>query len=86
VTGGLGVTLIPQSAVPVEAARSRLGLAQFAAPRPGRRIGLVFRPSSGRDEPYRQLAAMIGKLISQEHQVRPATTKPKRGPYLKVGG
>src|SRR5208283_5159737 len=56
VTGGLGVTLIPQSAVPVEAARSGLGLAQFAAPRPGRRIGLVFRSSSGRDESYRQLA------------------------------
>ncbi|OBI86820.1 hydrogen peroxide-inducible genes activator [Mycobacterium sp. 1245805.9] len=71
VTGGLGVTLIPQSAVPVEAARSRLGLAQFAAPRPGRRIGLVFRSSSGRDESYRQLAAMIAKLIGQEHQVRP---------------
>jgi LysR family hydrogen peroxide-inducible transcriptional activator len=71
VSGGLGVTLIPQSAVPVEAARSRLGLAQFAAPRPGRRIGLVFRSSSGRDESYRQLAAMIGELISAEHQVRP---------------
>ncbi len=71
VTGGLGVTLIPQSAVPVEAARSRLGLAQFAAPRPGRRIGLVFRSSSGRDESYRQLATMIGALVAQEHQVRP---------------
>jgi LysR family transcriptional regulator, hydrogen peroxide-inducible genes activator len=71
VTGGLGVTLIPQSAVPVEAARSRLGLAQFATPRPGRRIGLVFRSSSGRDESYRQLAATIGKLIGAEHQVRP---------------
>lgn len=71
VTGGLGVTLIPQSAVPVEAARSRLGLAQFAAPRPGRRIGLVFRSSSGRDESYRQLAATLGKLIGQEHDVRP---------------
>ena len=71
VSGGLGVTLIPQSAVPVEAARSRLGLAQFAAPRPGRRIGLVFRSSSGKDESYRQLAAMIGELIGAEHQVRP---------------
>jgi LysR family hydrogen peroxide-inducible transcriptional activator len=71
VSGGLGVTLIPQSAVPVEAARSRLGLAQFAAPRPGRRIGLVFRSSSGRDESYRELAAMIGALIGAEHQVRP---------------
>jgi LysR family transcriptional regulator, hydrogen peroxide-inducible genes activator len=71
VTGGLGVTLIPQTAVPVESARSRLGLAQFAPPRPGRRIGLVFRSTSGRDEAYRRLAALIGKLISQEHRVRP---------------
>ncbi|OBG43690.1 LysR family transcriptional regulator [Mycobacterium alsense] len=72
VTGGLGVTLIPQSAVPVESARSRLGLAQFAAPRPGRRIGLVFRSSSGRDEAYRRLAETVGTLIAEEHQVRPA--------------
>ncbi|GFG95962.1 hydrogen peroxide-inducible genes activator [Mycobacterium timonense] len=70
VTGGLGVTLIPQSAVPVEASRSRLGLAQFAAPRPGRRIGLVYRSSSGRDESYRQLAGLVGKLISSQHPVR----------------
>ncbi len=65
VTGGLGVTLIPQSAVPVEASRSR-----FAAPRPGRRIGLVFRSSSGRDDSYRELAGLIGELISSQHQVR----------------
>lgn len=71
VSGGLGVTLIPQTAVPVEAARSRVELAHFAAPRPGRRIGLVFRSSSGRDEPYRQLAGLIGELVGQEHQVRP---------------
>jgi LysR family transcriptional regulator, hydrogen peroxide-inducible genes activator len=71
VAGGLGATLIPQSAAPVEAARSRLGLAEFAAPRPGRRVGLVFRSSSGRDEPYRRLAAMIGELVSAEQKVRP---------------
>ncbi|MDT5116173.1 MAG: LysR family transcriptional regulator, hydrogen peroxide-inducible s activator [Mycobacterium sp.] len=70
VTGGLGVTLIPQSAAPVEAARSQLGLAQFAAPRPGRRIGLVFRSTSGRDESYRRLAGIIGESISSEQQVR----------------
>ena len=70
VTGGLGVTLIPQSAAPVEAARSQLGLARFAAPRPGRRIGLVFRSSSGRDESYRRLAGIIGESISGEHEVR----------------
>jgi LysR family hydrogen peroxide-inducible transcriptional activator len=70
VTGGLGVTLIPQSAAPVEAARSQLGLAQFAAPRPGRRIGLVFRSTSGRDESYRRLAGIIGESINSEQQVR----------------
>jgi LysR family transcriptional regulator, hydrogen peroxide-inducible genes activator len=72
VTGGLGVTLIPQSAVPVEAARSRLELAYFATPRPGRRIGLVFRSSSDREAPYRQLAQLIGLLVGTDQQVRPA--------------
>ncbi|MGA7133533.1 MAG: hydrogen peroxide-inducible genes activator [Mycobacterium sp.] len=71
VTGGLGVTLIPQSAVPVETARSRLELAYFAVPRPGRRIGLVFRSSSGREGPYRQLAGLIGELLAGDQQVHP---------------
>jgi len=71
VAGGLGATLIPRSAAPVEAARSRLGLAEFAAPRPGRRVGLVFRSSSGRDESYRRLAAIIAELISAAQKVRP---------------
>ncbi|CAM3016751.1 hydrogen peroxide-inducible genes activator [Mycobacterium intermedium] len=73
VSGGLGVTLIPESAVAVETARSGVGLAYFAAPRPGRRIGLVFRSSSGRDEAYRRLAEIIGELVSGEQQVRLVT-------------
>ncbi|ETB29339.1 transcriptional regulator, partial [Mycobacterium avium subsp. hominissuis 10-4249] len=35
-----------------------------------RRIGLVFRSSSGRDDSYRELAGLIGELISSQHQVR----------------
>jgi LysR family hydrogen peroxide-inducible transcriptional activator len=69
VTGGLGVTLIPQTAVSVEVQRSRLGLAHFAAPRPGRRIGLVFRSSSDRDGPYRRLAGLLGESIGAEQAV-----------------
>lgn len=71
VAGGLGVTLIPQSAVPVETKRSRLDLAYFAVPRPGRRIGLVFRASSGREGPYRQLAGLISELLVADQRVRP---------------
>jgi LysR family hydrogen peroxide-inducible transcriptional activator len=70
VSGGLGVTLIPETAVAVEAARSRVELAHFAAPRPHRRIGLVFRSSSGRDESYRRLAADIGELLVEDQPVR----------------
>ena len=70
VSGGLGATLIPESAVAVEAARSAVGLARFATPRPSRRIGLVFRSSSGRDQSYRQLAAIIGELLSDTQPVR----------------
>ena len=72
VTGGLGVTLIPESAVNVETARSQLELAYFATPRPGRRIGLVLRSSSGREASYRQLAGLIGELLAADKQVRPA--------------
>ncbi|KZS57544.1 LysR family transcriptional regulator [Mycobacterium kansasii] len=70
VAAGLGVTLIPQSAVAVEAARSRVGLAHFDAPRPGRRIGLAYRSSSGRDESYRRLARIIGEVVAAEQPVR----------------
>jgi LysR family transcriptional regulator, hydrogen peroxide-inducible genes activator len=70
VAGGLGVTLIPESAVVVETARSGVALARFAAPRPGRRIGLVFRSASGRDDPYRELARIIEELVAEEHPVR----------------
>lgn len=64
VAGGLGVTLIPETAVAVETARSRVGLARFAAPRPHREIGLVFRSSPARDDSYRRLAGILSELIA----------------------
>ena len=63
------MTLIPQTAVAVEAERNGLALAYFAPPAPGRRIGLVFRSSSGRDESYRRLAGIIGRVVAAGHQV-----------------
>ncbi|MCQ4122240.1 hydrogen peroxide-inducible genes activator [Rhodococcus tibetensis] len=61
VAGGLGVTLVPESAVRVETGRGPLATARFADPAPGRTIGLVFRSSSARAEDYGQLAALFGK-------------------------
>ncbi|WP_228002074.1 hydrogen peroxide-inducible genes activator [Nocardia australiensis] len=59
VAGGLGVTLIPEMAVAAETARGTLETARFAAPAPGRTLGLAFRGSTARSDDYEQLAAII---------------------------
>ncbi len=59
VAGGLGVTLIPEMAVAAETARGTLDIAHFAAPAPGRTLGLVFRGSTARVEDYERLAEII---------------------------
>ncbi|WP_137724784.1 hydrogen peroxide-inducible genes activator [Prescottella subtropica] len=66
VAGGLGTTLVPASAVTVETRRGDLTTAHFAAPAPGRTIGLVFRGSSGRADGYRQLAQVLRDVAPAE--------------------
>ncbi len=46
VGAGIGVTLIPEMAVPVETRSANVALARFGAPRPTRTIGMVWRRSS----------------------------------------
>jgi LysR family hydrogen peroxide-inducible transcriptional activator len=46
VGAGLGVTLIPEMAVPVETRSADVAVARFPAPAPARRIGLVWRRTS----------------------------------------
>lgn len=66
VAGGLGVTLVPESAVPVETGkRVRLALRRFAAPAPGRTIGLAYRGSSARAAEYAQLAKAVRTAVRQ---------------------
>ncbi|MFX0580863.1 hydrogen peroxide-inducible genes activator [Nocardia nepalensis] len=59
VAGGLGVTLIPEMAVAAETSRGTLETAHFAAPAPGRTLGLAFRGSTARAEDYERLAEII---------------------------
>ncbi|WP_327091127.1 LysR substrate-binding domain-containing protein [Nonomuraea sp. NBC_01738] len=66
VAGGLGVTLLPESAVPVETGkRVRLALRRFADPAPGRVIGLAYRASSARAAEYAQLAKAVRTAVRQ---------------------
>ena len=59
VAGGLGATLLPATAAPVETRRERLALARFAAPAPGRTVGLVHRAAAARADEYAELAAIL---------------------------
>lgn len=59
VSAGIGVTLIPEMAVPVETRSAKVSLAQFEAPSPSRTVGVVWRKTSPFDAHFRALSAVI---------------------------
>ncbi|WP_062231078.1 hydrogen peroxide-inducible genes activator [Aureimonas sp. N4] len=59
VAGGLGVTLVPQSAVETEARAGGIRFLPFETPAPSRHLALAFRTSSGRRSDFERLAEMI---------------------------
>ncbi|MEU6233405.1 LysR substrate-binding domain-containing protein [Kitasatospora sp. NPDC047058] len=66
VAGGLGVTLLPATALDVEAGRTdRLAAVRFVAPAPGRRIGLATRPGSARSAEYDRFAASLREVLAR---------------------
>ncbi len=71
VAGNLGVTLLPESAVPAETARGGMATARFAAPVPGRTVGLVYRKSTGRHDDFRSLARVLSSCApaGRAHEV-----------------
>jgi LysR family transcriptional regulator, hydrogen peroxide-inducible genes activator len=63
VASGLGVTLLPEMARRREAGTDgRLTIRPLAPPEPGRRIGLMWRRTSGRKAEFRELAAVISEV------------------------
>ncbi|MFI9270588.1 LysR substrate-binding domain-containing protein [Kitasatospora sp. NPDC052896] len=65
VAGGLGVTLLPATALEVEAGRTeRLAAVRFAQPAPGRRIGLATRPGSARAAEYDRFAESLRAVLA----------------------
>ncbi|SEG34278.1 LysR family transcriptional regulator, hydrogen peroxide-inducible genes activator [Thermomonospora echinospora] len=68
VSGGLGVTLLPQTALPVETRRADgVAVYRFADPAPGRRIGLVHRATSPRAAEFEVLARSVRAAVAEAH-------------------
>lgn len=59
VGAGIGVTLIPEMAVPIETRLAPVSVAAFAAPRPSRQIGMVWRRTSPLARQLVQIAEVV---------------------------
>lgn len=62
VGAGIGVTLLPEIALPVETRSAPVSVARLAAPAPSRRVGLVWRRSSPLSEQLAGVAAVIAEV------------------------
>lgn len=61
VGAGIGVTLIPQMAVPVETRSADVSVANFPEPVPKRMIGLVWRKTSPLSDQFKEVAETLRK-------------------------
>ncbi len=65
VANGLGMTLLPEIAVPLETRHGDIHLMRFADPEPQRVIGLAWRKSSPRKRHFAELGKMIAAAANQ---------------------
>jgi LysR family transcriptional regulator, hydrogen peroxide-inducible genes activator len=70
VSAGMGVTLIPEMAVPVETRRAPVSVARFKDPQPSRTIGMIWRKTS----------PLAGQLLELSEVVR-RSAEPLRGEH-----
>ncbi len=64
VGSGVGVTLIPEMAVPVETASAHVSVARFAAPEPSRTVGMVWRKTSPLADQMQALSQVVAQAVS----------------------
>lgn len=76
VGAGMGLTLIPEMAVPLETRQAAVSVARFPAPAPRRTIGMVWRKTN----PLAKQLAEIGATLRQAGEAREATFSAPRGP------
>lgn len=71
VAGGLGVTIVPESAVGPETRDPRIAVARFAGPVPGRTIGLVLRSATAGAEAYAEFGRVVTEVAAEQFEAAP---------------
>jgi LysR family hydrogen peroxide-inducible transcriptional activator len=79
VAGGVGITLLPAIAVPIEASRAGLRVRPIASTKAYRTIALVWRPRSPLGRTLREVARVLCDAFPKPNQRRPrAREAPKK--------
>ncbi|HMT50103.1 MAG TPA: hydrogen peroxide-inducible genes activator, partial [Dietzia sp.] len=65
VAGGLGVTLVPESAVRPETRDPDIGVARFSAPTPGRTMGMVLRTATAGGDAYAEFGRIVTEVAEE---------------------
>ena len=63
VANGMGLTLLPEISVAVEARHGDVQVMPFEAPEPSRTVGLVWRKSSPRKPDFQAIGEMVGDVV-----------------------
>jgi len=74
VANGYGVTLVPEVALDVEVRDERVKLLRFAAPEPGRTVGLGWRRTSPRKVDFVTLGQLVIEALGVGARRKPAAT------------
>ena len=87
VSAGLGVTLIPEMAVPVETCSASVSVARFKNPQPSRTIGMVWRKTSPLAGQLLQLSKVVGRSADAlRAQRNPRSSSRNPGSRRRSGG
>ena len=70
VSHDMGMTLIPEMAIPTETARNDIRILPFADPAPSREIGLIWRRSSGRRDEMKLLGDAVASCAPSAQSIR----------------
>ena len=73
VEAGLGITLIPEMAVPVETRSAAVSVVRFRNPQPNRTIGMVWRRTSPLATQLHQMAEAVRRSAQAQRAAFPAT-------------
>jgi len=73
VSAGIGVTLIPEMAIPVETRSATVSVVRFRNPQPSRTIGMIWRATSPLARQFLQISEVIrqsAEMLREQHGLR----------------